>query len=68
MFTKYKEFEEKQPYANVILIMVFTSFIGILIEYIINKDFIGAGLYPAIVLTLIGILRVKRRNKTKKDL
>lgn len=68
VFTKYKKFKEKRPYANVILIMIFTSFIGILIEYIVNKDFIGSGLYPAIAFTLIGVLRVKRRNKTKQDL
>ncbi|MER2175794.1 MAG: hypothetical protein ABS911_14060 [Carnobacterium sp.] len=59
MSNKYKEFTEKHPYANVILLMVVTSFIGISIEWIINKDFIGAGLYTAIVLTLIEILRVR---------
>lgn len=63
MFNKYKEFIEKRPYTYVILIMVFTSFIGISIEYIVNKNFIGGGLYTAIALTLIELLRVRRRNK-----
>ena len=62
MSNKYKEFTEKHPYANVILLMVFTSFIGISIEWIINKDFIGAGLYTAIALTLIELLRVRKKN------
>ena len=65
MFKKYKEFSEKHPYAYVILIIVFTSFIGISIEYIVNKNFIGGGLYTAIALTLIELLRVRRRNKSK---
>ncbi|WP_056973887.1 hypothetical protein [Secundilactobacillus malefermentans] len=65
MFDKYKEFTEKHPYAYVILIMVFTSFIGISIEYIVNKKIIGGGLYTAIALTLIELLRIRRRNKEK---
>lgn len=62
MFKKYKEFIEKHPYAYVIIIMVFTSFIGISIEYTVNKNFIGGGLYTALTITLIEILRVRRRN------
>ncbi|MBM6615204.1 hypothetical protein JTF06_09925 [Desemzia sp. RIT804] len=62
MFNKYKEFIEKRPYAHVILIMVFTSFIGISIEYIVNKNFIGAGLYSALRIALIEILRVRRKK------
>lgn len=65
MFNKYKEFTEKRPYAYVILIMVSTSFIGISIEYIVNKNFIGGGLYTAIALTFFELLRVRRRNKEK---
>lgn len=61
MFDKYKEFTEKHPYKHVILLMVISSFIGLLIEYAVNKDFIGTALYGTIGLTLIGILRIKRR-------
>lgn len=46
--------------------MIFASFIGILIEYIINKNFIGGGLYTALALTVVEFLRVRKRNKTKK--
>ncbi|WP_313467499.1 hypothetical protein [Carnobacterium sp.] len=65
MFNNHKEFTEKHPYVYVILIMAFTSFIGISIEYIVNKNFIGGGLYTAIALTLIELLRVRQRNKEK---
>ena len=65
MFNKYKDFTEKRPYSYVILIMVFTSFIGISIEYIVNKNFIGGGLYTAIALTFFELLRIRRRNKEK---
>ena len=65
MFNKYKEFTKKHPYTYVILIMVFTSFIGISIEYLVNKDFIGAGLYSSLGITLIEILRV-RKNRQKR--
>lgn len=62
MLNNYKEFSKKHPYAHVILLMVLSSFIGISIEYIVNKNFIGGGLYTAIALTLIELFRV-RRNK-----
>ena len=63
MFDKYKEFTEKHPYIYVMLIMIVASFIGISIEYIVNKDFIGGGLYTALALTLVELLRVRKRNK-----
>ena len=53
MFGKYKEFTEKHPYKYVVLLIVISSFIGILIEYAVNKDFIGTALYGTIGLTLI---------------
>lgn len=43
--------------------MVFSSCIGISIEYLVNKSFIGGGLYTAIALTLIELFRVRGRNK-----
>ncbi|SDQ30204.1 hypothetical protein [Carnobacterium viridans] len=63
MFDNYKIFAEKHPYANIILIMVFSSLIGISIEYIVNQDFIGGALYTAIALTVIELIRVKRNKK-----
>ena len=65
MFNKYKEFTEKHPYTYVILIMVFTSFIGISIEYLVNKDFIGVGLYSSLGITLIEILRVRKSRQKR---
>ena len=61
MLDKYKEFAENHPYKHVIILMAASSFIGILIEYIVNKDFMGTSLYGAIGLTLIEFLRIKRR-------
>lgn len=63
MFGIYKEFAEKHPYIYVILILVFTSIIGISIEYKVNKDFIGGGLYTAIALTVIELIRVRRKKQ-----
>lgn len=68
MFDKYKEFTEKHPYIYVMLIMIVASFIGISIEYIVNKDFISGGLYIALALTLVELLRVRKRNKRDKKI
>lgn len=65
MFNKYKEFTEKHPYTYVILIIIFTSFIGISIEYLVNKDFIGVGLYSSLGITLIEILRVRKSRQKR---
>ncbi|WP_407371405.1 hypothetical protein [Carnobacterium sp.] len=66
MFNQYKEFTEKHPYTHAISIMVITSFIGIAVEYQVNKKFSGGGLYTAIALTIIELLRVKKRIKSKQ--
>ena len=63
MFNRYKKNIKKHPNIHIIFVMIFTSFIGISIEYIINKDFIGGGLYTALALTLVELLRVRKRNK-----
>ena len=62
MFNKYKEFFKIHPYAYIIVITLFASFIGISLEYIVNKDFIGTGLYSALGLAVIEMLRVRRRK------
>lgn len=66
MFNMYKKNIKKYPYTHIILVMIFTSFIGISIEYIVNKNFIGGRLYTALALTVVEFLRVRKRNKTKK--
>ena len=62
----YKKFYQKHPYFNVLISLSIASLIGIAIEYIINRDFIGSGFYTASFLTLLELLRVRReRNKLK---
>ncbi len=41
--------------------MIFSSCIGISIEYIVNKNFIGEGLYTALALNIIEFLRVRKK-------
>lgn len=65
MFNKYNEFAKRCPYTHVILIMVFSSLVGISIEYGVNQDFIGGALYTTSALTVIELIRVRRRNKSK---
>lgn len=66
MFNRYKENTKKYPNIHIVLVMIFASFIGISIEYIINKNFIGEGLYTALALTVVEFLRVRKKNKTKE--
>ena len=66
MFNMYKKIIKKHPYSHIIVIMIFSSCIGISIEYIVNKNFIGGGFYMALALTVVEFLRVRKRNKTKE--
>ena len=62
----YKKFYQKHPHFNVLISLSIASLIGIAIEYIINRDFIGSGFYTASFLTLLELLRVRsERNKLK---
>lgn len=63
MLNHYKDFSIKHPYGHVIFILSITSLLGILIEYLINRDFIGSGIYATIFFGIIEIFRVRRKNK-----
>lgn len=65
MLNSYKSFSKKHPYWHVIFILSIASLLGILIEYLVNKDFIGSGIYATIFLGLIEIIRVKRKNNSQ---
>ncbi|WP_035051063.1 hypothetical protein [Carnobacterium pleistocenium] len=65
MFNKYNGFAKRFPYAHIILIMVFSSLVGIPIEYLVNQNFIGGALYTTSALTVIEFIRVRKRNKSK---
>ncbi|GEL66815.1 hypothetical protein [Marinilactibacillus psychrotolerans] len=67
MINKYRNFAKEHPYAHVILIALFASIIGISIEYIVNKDFIGGGLYTVLTLVLIQFIIIKRRKIKDED-
>ena len=63
----YKQFCQNHPYLNVLISLFIASLIGIAIEYIINRDFIGSGFYTASFLTLLALLRVRRERKNLKS-
>ncbi|EGO8404085.1 hypothetical protein MGY77_000207 [Enterococcus faecalis] len=63
MLTAYNKFKKKHPYLNLIILFIAASLIGILIEYIINKDFIGSGFYTALFLMLFYIIKLWMEQK-----
>ncbi|OUL07497.1 hypothetical protein B0533_13815 [Sedimentibacter sp. SX930] len=67
MMNSYKKFYQNHPYLNVLISLFIASLIGIAIEYIINRDFIGSGFYTASFLTLLALLRVRRERKNLKS-
>ena len=59
----YKKFYQNHPYLNVLISLSIASLIGIAIEYIINRDFIGSGFYTTLFLMVLALLRVRRERK-----
>ena len=46
-------FYKKHPYFTLLINILLASVIGISVEYLINKDFIGSGFYTALFLGLL---------------
>lgn len=67
MYKKWTNFTEKRPYLSILLVAITASVIGIAIEYIINRDFIGGGFGVTLIL-VVGqfILAKKKQSKNKK--
>lgn len=63
MLKKYKTFSKEHPYWHVLLILSLASVFGITLEYMLNKDFIGSGVYATVFLGIIEIIRVRNRKK-----
>ncbi|GMC03131.1 hypothetical protein K5E_21490 [Enterococcus thailandicus] len=69
MLNEYNKFKKRHPYLNLIIFFIIASLVGILIEYIINGDFIGSGLYTALFLMIIYLLKewFEQNNKNRKN-
>ncbi|MBO0481400.1 hypothetical protein [Candidatus Enterococcus courvalinii] len=69
MSIAYNKFKKRHPYLNLIIIFIVASLLGILIEYIINGDFIGSGFYTALFLMIIYLLKawLEQNNKKRKN-
>lgn len=61
-----QQFIKTHPYLHLILVMFVVSLIGITIEYVINQDFIGSGLFTSLILLLIEMLRIRKKETHHK--
>lgn len=63
MYKKWLEFYNNHPFWSIIIVAIVGSFIGITIEYVINRDFIGSGIYVVLFYTIIQICIVLKKKK-----
>lgn len=61
-----QQFIKTHPYLHLILMMIVASLIGITIEYVINQDFIGSGFFTSLILLLIEMLRIRKKETHHK--
>ena len=60
------ELYDSHPYLTIILLSIGGSFVGILIEYMINGDFIPSALYSVLFFNVIWMLTIKMKRLYKK--
>lgn len=53
MKAKIDLFYEKHPYLSLLINLLLGSIIGISVEYLLNKDFIGSGFYTVLFLSVL---------------
>lgn len=58
MLKAYHKFKKLHPYLDLIIYFFIASLIGILIEYMINGDFIGSGFYTALFLMIFYLIKL----------
>ena len=56
-------FYKKHPYFTLLINILLASVIGISLEYLINKDFIGSGFYTALFLGLLEAFSIYKKSK-----
>ncbi|MBA3925677.1 hypothetical protein [Listeria rustica] len=67
MFKKLNHLYDEHPYRSVLIAVAASSVLGILIEYMVNRDFIGSAIYGMIFYTILMLLQAKRRVKKMKN-
>lgn len=58
-------FYKKHPYFTLLINILLASVIGISVEYLINKDFIGSCFYTALFLGLLEAFSIYKNQKIK---
>lgn len=64
MYKLWINFTKKRPFSSVLIAVCLGSLLGILIEYLLNRDFVTDGFLGLLLIILVQLLIV---NKTKKD-
>lgn len=67
LFKKLNHLYDEHPYRSVLIAVAASSVLGILIEYMVNRDFIGSAIYGMIFYTILMLLQAKRRVKKMKN-
>lgn len=67
LFKKLNDFDEEHPYLGVLIAVSVSSVIGILIEYVVNGDFVKSGFYGTLFFTIGWLLHARRRVKKKRS-
>ncbi|WP_174813053.1 hypothetical protein [Oenococcus sicerae] len=65
VFQKYSQFYEKHPYVCMIVSIVIASIIGMLVEFLLYRDFVGIGFYTILILSILQILRLRHNHHEK---
>jgi len=63
MYKKWIYFTELHPYISILIVAIIASLIGISIEYIFNKDFVGGGFWVTLILVICQFIVVRNKKR-----
>ncbi|MBC6309940.1 hypothetical protein HCJ66_10340 [Listeria sp. FSL L7-1582] len=63
MYRKWDLFYNNHPYWGIVIAVTVGSVLGILIEYAVNGDFLGSGIYGVLFYVIFQVLLVMRRER-----
>jgi len=63
MYKKWILFTENHPYKTIFVTAIIGSVLGITIEYMLNRDFIGSAFYTVLFLCVLEAMYIKIKRK-----
>ncbi len=63
MYKNWLNYSKEHPYKSILIAVFLGSIVGILIEYLINRDIVFDGVWALITVVLLQLYFVRKKSK-----